>query len=158
MSVTISYELVAFLFSALAGILCCIIFDFFRAIRHIFNQGIFLVGISDIAFWVLCCIICFIAIYNKNSGELRFYQFAAIIISSFIYFLALSKVIKCVFVNFLRIIKFIFKILLTPIDFLYKILVSVFFTKPAKNNTYGGTDETHKTQNNCLYERKQKKD
>ncbi len=158
MSVTISYELGAFLFSAFAGIICSIIFDFFRAIRHTFTQGILVIGISDITFWIICCIICFITIFNKSSGELRFYQFAAIIISSFLYFLTLSKVIKCIFVNFLKFIKFIFKILLTPLEFLYKILLSVFFTKPTKNDSCGGTDETHKTQNNYLCESEQKKD
>ena len=144
MSVSLGYEMNAFLFSALAGILCSIIFDFFRSIRVYFSNKDILIGFSDIAFWLICCLLCFITIYNKSSGELRLYQFSGILISSFLYFLTMSKPVKCIFSFFFKFIKFIFKIVLTPIVFLYKILLSVFLTQPTNNGPIGGTDETQK--------------
>ena len=145
MSVSLNYELTTFLFSVLAGIYCSIIFDFFRAIRLCFSGKNIFVGISDIVFWIICCIICFLSIYNKSSGELRLYQISGIAISSFIYFLTLSKAVKCIFSIFFKILKFIFKIVLTPIVFLYKILLSVFIKHQPNNDTFGGTDETKKS-------------
>lgn len=132
MSVTIEHETAVLMYSILAGILCSCIFDILRALRATFNQGTVLVGISDIIFWIVSCIICFATVYSKNNGELRIYQFAAIIISSFIYFLTASPLIKRLFVNFFRFIRFIFKILLTPVNFLYKILLNVFLKKTDK--------------------------
>lgn len=146
MSVSLSYETNAFLFSLLAGVLCSIIFDLFRCIRTYFSDKYIFVGITDLIFWLICCFICFATIYSKNHGELRLYQFSGIIISSFIYFLTISRFVKCVFSIFFKFIRFIFKIVLTPIVFLYKILVSVFLTQPTNLSNIGGTDETKKDQ------------
>ncbi len=143
MSVSLSYEIGAFLFSVLAGILCSVIFDFFRSLRMYCSKTFFVV-FSDLIFWIICCFVCYTAIYTKNSGELRLYQFSGIVISSFIYFLTLSKVVKCIFFYFFKFITFIFKILLTPIAFLYKILLSVFLTQPTNKDNFGGPDETQK--------------
>ena len=145
MSVSLNYEMNAFLFSLLAGVLCGVFFDFFRGIREIFVCKNIVIGFSDLLFWLICCFICFTTVYNKNSGELRLYQFAGILISSFLYFLTVSKPVKCVFAIFFKFIKFIFKIVLTPIAFLYKILLSVFITKPTNGINSGGTDETQKS-------------
>lgn len=123
MSVSIEHEIYVFTLSFLSGIICSMIFDFFRTTRKRYKQNTAVIGLSDILFWMISCIICYSCIYITNNGELRMYEFAAIIIGSFIYFLMLHRIFNIIFVNFFRIIEIIFKILLTPARFLYKIII-----------------------------------
>lgn len=126
MSVNVNREVCVFLVSFLCGIICSVLFDLFRASRSVYRQSAVIIGLSDLFFWLVSCTLCYACIFVFNNGKLRFYEFAAVILGSFIYFLTLSTVVKYIFVNFFKIIRFIFKILLTPAHFLYKMLIAVF--------------------------------
>lgn len=126
MNPDINQELLTFGIALISGVLCSMIFDFFRAMRAGAAAESALVGLTDIIFWIFSCAACFACIYYTG-GELRFYIFAAIIIGSFLYFLTLSRLVSGIFVNFFKIIRFILKILLTPVRFLYKILIRVTY-------------------------------
>jgi len=144
LTININHELYVFFISFICGIICSAIFDFFRISRKRYKQKTFLINISDILFWIISCIICYGCIFFTNSGKIRLYEFIAIAIGGFIYFLLLNRFFNIVFVNFFKIIEIILKILLTPPRFLYKIIIytkKLLTTKFREKKTVGGKNE-----------------
>ena len=144
MTIDTNHELYVFFISFISGIICSAIFDFFRISRKRYKQKTFLINISDVLFWIISCIICYGCIFFTNNGKIRLYEFIAIAIGGFIYFLLLNRFFNVVFVNFFKIIEIILKILLTPTRFLYKIIVYIkklLIMKFCRNNNVGGKNE-----------------
>lgn len=123
MSVNINTELYVFFVSVICGVVCSAVFGFFRTAIRRYGQSASFVNLTDILFWLISCAVCYSALYFANDGRMRIYEFIAIAVGGFLYFLLLERVFNILFVNFFRIIEFILKILLTPARFLYKILI-----------------------------------
>ena len=150
MSVNISNELYIFFVSFVCGIICSAIFSFFRTIRIRYRQSTCLVGLWDIMFWLASCVLCYGALYHAADGRLRLYEFIALGVGGFLYFLVFERVFNILFVNFFGFVEFIFKILLTPALFLYKIILynpitgMYKFFKIIIEKVFGGKNEYSK--------------
>lgn len=124
---TLNGEAAALLAMTLCGAAISVFFDFLRSLRRVIRFGTAAAAVSDVIFWMSACTALAACLWLFNDGELRFYEFAGMIIGSALYFCTLSGVVMKLFTllitKILKIIRLIFKILLTPLKFLYKILI-----------------------------------
>ncbi len=106
-------QLTALAVCALAGLMCAFLFDILRAVRKNYKLSNALYAIYDVAFWIACAIVVYMAVYISNSGELRWYEFVGLCLGVCVYTLFLSKpmlrfaslVVKCIHFCFLIILK-----------------------------------------------------
>lgn len=107
-----------------------ILFDLFRLLRKALRPGTGLTGVTDIVFWILVSLGLFGALFYINSGQIRWFEPAGVLIGAGIYFLSLSSIISYVMEKVARIIfkifTFLLKIVLTPLLFLYKMILFLF--------------------------------
>lgn len=129
MGVNISQELISFLSTVIAGVFWGIFYDFFHVLSKFFKRKLFL-SFFDILFTVFAFIITIFIFYSYSSYSLRLFLFLGLFLGGILYFLILSKPVRCIlgyfFKNILKLFHFIFKILLTTVRFLYKILLVHF--------------------------------
>lgn len=86
-------QLNLFIVYTLSGIIICIVFDFFRALRKSIKTSNLITYIEDTLFWILTGIFIFIIINKYSHGELRFYILAGMMLGAIIYYLTISKYI-----------------------------------------------------------------
>ena len=136
MRVSLTGELFVFFCMVAVGMAEGFLFDIFRVFGKFVKKSFWVVGISDLIYWLSATLIFVASAEFLNSGELRFYLFLGVAVGLLLYYLLLSKLIITIFFRiiklFLQIFKLILKILLTPTHFLYKILLERFFRKIKK--------------------------
>ncbi len=93
MSEGIIFELQFFFSSFLLGVMMTIAYDGIRIFRRIFPHGGVIVAIEDLAYWLTCGVCIFRMLYVKNSGAIRGFAIAAVVLGMLVY-LQLSKIIK----------------------------------------------------------------
>lgn len=122
-------QITVFLAMAIYGVGVCVVFDMFRGICAAFKSSTLTVSIADILFWLILSIATFFAVFLANNGQIRFFEFLAMILSSIIYFLTLSRIVFFIFSKLFSWLKkffFIFlKFFLTIVQFLYKMLLGI---------------------------------
>ncbi len=127
MSIGLESQAYIFLIMAAYGAAASLVFDIFRSIHRIFKPSPVTIGIGDIIFWLILSISTFFALFLANSGQIRFFEFFAMILGSIIYFLTISKLTIFIFSVLLTCARKIFvvflKIFLTIAGFLYKIIM-----------------------------------
>jgi len=125
MSEAVKAELWLFLVSIVTGVATGVVFDFFRAMRRIREEGGRLVYIEDILFWLCEAALIFSVLYNFNYGQPRFYFFIGLASGAAIYLLTVSSAVIFVLEKAGVLIKLL-------LSFVIKILKSVFriFIKP----------------------------
>ena len=110
------------------GVLCSVMFDAFRGAHYVLKKHDVIVIISDVIYWAAVCAIIIYSLWHLNTGEIRGYEFAGLILGAILYFLTVSayvyKFFLTVNVKCVKIIGHIYKILLTLRGFLYKITVA----------------------------------
>lgn len=118
-------QLGMFLVYACTGIIICVLFDIFRALRKTIKTSDILTYIEDIIFWTITAAILIYITFILNSGHLRAYTYVGLILGIIIYYLAISKFFMKVSVAILKIIKDVITkviiLLLIPIKFILKI-------------------------------------
>lgn len=106
-------QLTALAVCVIAGLMCGFLFDTLRAVRKNYKLSNALYAIYDVAFWIACAVVVYMAVYISNSGELRWYEFVGLCLGVCVYTLFLSKrmlrfasfVVKCIHFCFLMILK-----------------------------------------------------
>ncbi len=130
MSAGLNEQLWIFLLMLVYGAVASGIFDILRSIYRIFKPSALTVGIGDILFWLVISVLTFFAIFISNNGQIRLFEFFAMILGSIIYFLTLSKAVifmfSAVFFCLKKIFIFFLKFFLTIARFLYKMVLRVF--------------------------------
>lgn len=114
-----------FLIFFMAGVLICLLYDIFRAIRKTVKTPDFVTYIEDTIYWILVAIFLIYLIFVLNSGKIRFFMFVAICIGGIAYYFTLSKYFINISVHILNFTKVILKkiisILLIPLKLFLKI-------------------------------------
>ena len=80
-----------FLIFVINGLLIGILFDIFRILRKSFKTSDFITYIQDILFWTLTGFLIIFSIYKFNSGEIRIFVFAGLLLGIIFYLLTISK-------------------------------------------------------------------
>lgn len=92
------HELWVFIACLLSGAVSGFVFDIFRAIRREKNVSDKTVAIHDMLFWLISCLIVYMALYISNGAELRWFELVGLCVGVVFYMLCLS----CVCIKFLR--------------------------------------------------------
>lgn len=71
--------------SFLLGIYVTFIYDLIRILRRIIRHNKFWVSVEDLAFWIFCGVKFFLLVYHENSGKLRWYSVAAVLVGMTLY-------------------------------------------------------------------------
>lgn len=113
MSFLIIEELMLFLHALAAGVGLLALYDVLRILRKVFPHGGLLVAVEDISYWIFNALFIFYMMYRENSGTVRAYAVAGIIIGMFAYNLTVSPwVVKWV--------SWLLSFLLRPFVFVWK--------------------------------------
>lgn len=124
MTISIKHEMIVFWTAFLSGQIICVLFDFFRTLRKNTKNSKTSVAIEDMLFCTIAFKIFFDTCYITNNGAMRWYIFAAYILSAIIYFCTESMYV-------IKLWNIIFKISKFFISPVIKIFVAVmsFFKK-----------------------------
>lgn len=71
MPVSIPVEVSFFLACFFCGFFLCSVYDLLRCLRKTIPHNAFVIAVQDLVFWMVAGILLFLAIFEKNSGELR---------------------------------------------------------------------------------------
>lgn len=115
----INSQIGIFLIYIASGILICLLFDIFRALRKSIKTADFITYIEDIIFWIIVGSFLMYLIFTLNSGNIRFYIFLALFIGGVLYYCTISKYFLSISTKIFMLLKKIFKkliiLLLIPI-------------------------------------------
>lgn len=75
------------------GIFMMILYDVVRIFRKLVRHSIVAVAVEDILYWLVCGVLIFRMLYLENSGAIRGFAIAAVIIGMLLY-LQLSKLLN----------------------------------------------------------------
>lgn len=125
MSTFFNSQIGIFLIYLIAGVLICLLYDIFRALRKTVKTPDLVTYIEDTIFWILVAIFLIYLIFVLNSGEIRFFMFIAICLGEIVYYFTLSKYFMNISVHILTFVKIIVKkllsILLIPLKLFLRI-------------------------------------
>ena len=111
---TVTRELIIFLYFILEGIAGGVFLDILRAFRHNRKVSDFVVYLEDILYWVLLGSGVIWLSYVLDTGTIRMYMLLAVFLGMLIYFLTLTKCMYKVFDfvcrYFLRLISWILNV------------------------------------------------
>ena len=93
MSEGILFELQFFSKAFLLGIIMVIIYDGIRIFRRVIPHGTAAVALEDILYWLVCGISIFRMLYVENSGAIRGFAIAAVVLGMLLY-LQFTKLLK----------------------------------------------------------------
>ncbi len=85
MSEGIILELRFFGTAFLWGILMMVLYDIIRIFRRLIPHNITAVAIEDILYWLVCGVLIFRMLYLENSGAIRGFAIAAVIMGMLLY-------------------------------------------------------------------------
>jgi spore cortex biosynthesis protein YabQ len=124
MSEVIKSELLFFGISLSTGILILFGYDLLRAFRRVFLHSNFWLAVEDFLYWSIAGIVSFGVIFVKNSGALRGFSLAAILLGMALYHKSVSRYIlkgvSWVLQLVTGAVRWILHILLFPFFFLSK--------------------------------------
>jgi len=127
MGITLEMQLEFFIWSVITGLFAGLLYDCFRTIRVMMKSKNGAIIAHDIIFLVLMGIVIFILSFTAGRGELRFFEFAAILCGFVLYRFAFKdSVVKLLtaFVNFLiKVVIIIIKIMIFPLKIFYKVVI-----------------------------------
>ena len=125
MSTFFNSQIGIFLIYLIAGVLICLLYDIFRALRKTVKTPDLVTYMEDTIFWILVAIFLIYLIFVLNSGEIRFFMFISICLGGIVYYFTLSKYFMNISVHILTFVKIIVKkllsILLIPLKLFLRI-------------------------------------
>lgn len=96
-------QILAFVYSLCIGIIFCLFYDVFRALRFAVKFSDIMIFSQDVLYFILISFATFIYLLAVTNGEIRFYIIFGILLGFLICFLTISK-------YFLKFLKMLFKV------------------------------------------------
>ena len=113
-----------FLMYLAGGILVCLLYDIFRALRKSMKTPDYITYIEDTLFWIIVGTFLVYLTFIINSGDIRFYTFVGLILGGLIYYFTISKYfVKILVITFTflkKIIEKLISIILAPLKLILK--------------------------------------
>lgn len=112
-----SRELLLFVKSIWYGAMLVLIYDILRIGRGVIRHSAAVMAVEDLCFWIFCALFLFSRCFTENSGVLRAYLGAGVILGS----LACHLSVSAVFVKFfIFLLKKVLKVLVFPLNLVKK--------------------------------------
>ena len=119
MEVVVAEQTVLFLKACLFGFALGLFYEFFRILRLMVKTGTGTIFLEDLLYWSVCALISFLFILTVNSGQLRIFLLAGIIIGMIVYFFTVGTLVmraSKAIINFIRkVLRVLYKTLILPI-------------------------------------------
>lgn len=125
MSQVIHHEILFFLISWVSGVIILCGYDQLRVLRRILPHNDFFRSLEDFFYWTAAGIFCFGVAFRENSGSIRGFSLAAIVMGMWFYHVTVS-------IWVVRSETFVWNAVSFPIRFLSK-KIRVFLRKRLKN-------------------------
>ncbi len=126
MILSVSEQVVVFLWSTVCGMAAAFVYDLFRIFRKAVRTGSLMTFVQDVLYWLIAAFIMFITVFYSNDGELRGFLFLGAFIGVVLYALIFSRIIMSSSLFIIRvtvkIIKFISFIVSYPFRMILKLL------------------------------------
>jgi len=130
MGISVSAQLVQFIYSLAFGAALGLLYDMFRIIRIAFMPGKVILIYEDIIYMIISAISTFAFIFNINSGSLRLFIFIGVILGFIVYYFTLGTLVfksaKVIIDILKKILTFIFRVVSLPFVKIYVIFLPVF--------------------------------
>ena len=88
-----SHQLLTFLFAIVLGLLFCLLYDIFRALRVAVHFSNIAIAVQDILFWAVCAFLNFLFFLARTSGEIRLFVIIGIVIGFLVCRVSVSRII-----------------------------------------------------------------
>lgn len=75
------------------GILMMVLYDLIRIFRRLIRHSVLAVAVEDVLYWIVCGILIFRMLYLENSGAIRGFAIAAVVLGMILY-LQFEKFLK----------------------------------------------------------------
>ena len=85
MSEGILLELQFFFRAFVWGILMMVLYDLIRIFRRLIRHSVLAVAVEDVLYWIVCGILIFRMLYLENSGAIRGFAIAAVVLGMILY-------------------------------------------------------------------------
>ena len=79
------FELQLFGKAVCCGAALAFLYEFFRILRKLIAHGTFWVSLEDLVYWLLCGFLIFRMLYRENSGAVRGFVMAAVVLGMLLY-------------------------------------------------------------------------
>ena len=147
MIVSPAEELSAFFFCLLSGIGTGLLFDLFRLFRRKKHRGTARMAVEDTLFFLLSAALIFFVLFKKNDGEVRFFEWVAILLGIMLYAWFFSPVVFRVLVFLKEMLhkagRFLLRIMLFPLLLACRILKRPFFAVVSPIRLWGKKIKAH---------------
>lgn len=100
MGISLSSQILTFLYAVLLGAIFGIIFDMFRLFRVFTKGNVFAVAAEDILFFVICAFLCYVFMLVFTHGTVRMYVFIASAAGFLIYYRTVGRLTLFLFSTF----------------------------------------------------------
>lgn len=126
MEMTVMEQTVSFFYSAFAGFLTGMMYEFFKSLKNVIFTNRITRDFVDVIFVFLVSVFLFFSFYRICALSFRFYHVLGLFLGVVIFFTSVNRVIYKIFEKILIIFKEIFKILLYPVK-LFSIMIAGIF-------------------------------
>ncbi|MCK9478922.1 MAG: spore cortex biosynthesis protein YabQ [Firmicutes bacterium] len=131
MNISVGNQLFIFAACGVCGVVIAFVFDVFRIIRRFIRTSVAAAMVQDAVYWIIAVAVFFIFIQGLNSGELRLFEFLALLAGTFFYFMLISALvikISIFIISFIiKIVTAVLKVALWPVIFVFKLIGKPLF-------------------------------
>lgn len=122
LGISVSEQVMIFLYAAALGGVLSAIYDVFRIIRIAFDGRITAVFVEDILFSIIALVLTFIFVVAFNNGELRFFVLIGEFVGFIIYYFTIGKLTMFASKAIISVVKKFLKLLSMPFVRLFRFI------------------------------------
>lgn len=125
MSSVIRWEAAIFFLSAVHGMLLCVVYDLFRALRRVIPHAAGMVSLEDFLYWIMACLLTFGFAFVRTDGVIRGYVIVGMLLGAVLYYAVFGSrvvgILAWMFGLVKRLIAAIWYVLSKPVKKLWQI-------------------------------------
>lgn len=93
MILSVSDQVIVFLWTTVCGMAAAFIYDLFRIFRKAIKTGNLMTIVQDLLYWIIIAVIMSVTIFYSNDGELRGFLFLGALIGAVLYAMMFSRIV-----------------------------------------------------------------
>ena len=103
------------------GIIICLIFDMFRALRRSMKTSDIVTYIEDTIFWIIVGAFLIYLTFIVNSGNIRLYTWIGLILGGILYYFTVSKYFIKISIKLFTVLKKLLSTIIIPVKSILKL-------------------------------------
>jgi spore cortex biosynthesis protein YabQ len=139
MILSVSGQVIVFLWTTVCGMAIAFVYDLFRIFRKAVKTGSLVTFVQDVMYWLITAFIMFLTIYYSNDGELRGFLFLGAFIGVVLYALMLSRIIMSSSLFIIRVTVKIVKLISFVVMYPFRLVIKLIAI-PVRKLAYMSAD------------------